>query len=318
MRREIRRSELPADERRCPETGVELVETGVRVTKELGYKSAEFYLIEHQQVVYGPRPEVAKERRIEPLLAPPHEPAVEGVTAAPSLLAWLLCQKYVLHLPLYRQEDAFARLGVQLSRKTLCDWVMKAAFALAIVAREIERQIRAGPVLQLDDTPIKVKRPGPGGGKSKVRQSYLWTLTNPEVTGVAFRFTEGRSTNDVASVLGPADDAKAVEVILGDGCRANVSGAREAGINVVHAGCWAHLLRKFRDALKEAPRAMALFMKDIADLYAVERKARDEGMGTVARLELRQRESLPIAARLMRLTSDWQAHYSLEGRSRTR
>ena len=99
LRREIRRSEIPVDARRCPVTGVELVETGVKVTKELGYKSAELYLIEHHQVVYGPAPEVARERTVELLLAPPHEPAVEGVTAAPSLLAWLLSQKYVLHLP---------------------------------------------------------------------------------------------------------------------------------------------------------------------------------------------------------------------------
>lgn len=253
-------------------------------------------------------------RSIEPRLASAHEPAVEGVTAAPSLLAWLVCQKYVLHLPLYRQEDAFARLGVRLSRKTLCDWTLKTAFALSIVAREIERQIRAGPVLQLDDTPIKVKRTGPGGGKQKVRQSYLWTLTNPQVAGVAFRFTEGRATEDVASVLGTAEDCKAVEVLLGDGYRANVSGAREAGIDVVHAGCWAHLLRKFRDALKEAPRSMALFMKDIAELYSIERKARDEDLDAGARLELRQKISLPIAARLMRLTSGWQEHYSINGK----
>src|SRR5690606_31730329 len=105
LRREVRRSELSAEERRCPETGVELAETGVKVTTELGYKGAELYLIEHHQVVYGPAPEVAKERTIEPRLAPPHEPTVEGVTAAPSLLAWILCQKYALHLPLYRQED---------------------------------------------------------------------------------------------------------------------------------------------------------------------------------------------------------------------
>ena len=314
LRREVRRSELPVDARRCPETGVELVETGVKVTTELGYRSAELYLIEHHQVVYGPAPEVAKERTIEPLLAPPHEPAVEGVTAAPSLLAWLLCQKYVLHLPLYRQEDAFARLGVQLSRKTLCDWVLKSAFALAIVAREIERQIRAGPVMALDDTPIQAKRAGPGGGKPKVRQSYLWTLTNPEVPGVAFRFTEGRATEDIASIFVLADDAVGPEVLLGDGYRANVSGAREAGLEVVHAGCWAHMLRKFRDALKEAPRAMALYMKDVAELYAIERKARDQEMDADARLELRRRESLPIVVRLMRLTSGWKAHYSLKGK----
>lgn len=105
-----------------------------------------------------------------------------------------------------------------------------------------------------------------------------------------------------------------VEVLLGDGYQANVAGAREAGIEVAHAGCWAHVLRKFRDALVEAPRAMALYMKDIAELYATERRARDEGMDADERLELRRRESLPIAARLLRLTSGWKTHYSLKGK----
>jgi transposase len=314
LRREVRRSELPAEQRRCPETGVELVETGVEVSTELAYERAELYLIEHHRIVYGPAPEVAKERRIEPVQAPAHQPAVEGVTAAPSLLSWLLTQKYLLHLPLYRQEDAFARLGVRLSRKTLCDWVLKCAFALTPVAREIERGIRAGPVLQLDDTPIKAKRAGPGGGKRKVKQSCLWVLVNPAVPGVAFRFTEGRSTADVASVLGSANELGGVEVLLGDGYRGNVSGAREAGLDVVHAGCWAHLLRKLREAVKEAPRAMALYVKDIAELYAIEKQGRDQGLDADALLELRRRESLPIAVRLLRLTSGWQPHYSLDGK----
>ena len=314
LRREVQRSELPEEQRRCPETGVELGEVDVKVTKELAYQRAELYLIEHHQVVYGPPPEIAKERSIEPVLAPAHEPAVEGVTAAPSLLAWLLYQKYVLHLPHYRQEGAFAQLGVRLSRQTLTDWFMKTAFALSIVAREIVRQIRAGPVLGLDDTPIKVKAPGPGGGKPKIRQSYLWTLTNPDVSGVAFVFTEGRATDDVAEALGAAEDLEGVEVLIGDGYKGNKSGAREAGLEAAHACCWAHLLRKFRDALKEAPRAMSLFVKDIADIYAVERQARDEGLDADARLELRRRESLPIVLRLMRLTSGWQEGYSLEGK----
>jgi transposase len=118
LRREVVRVELPTAERRCPVTGVELEEVGVKVSTELGYKSAELVLIERHQVVYGPPPEVAEERQIEPRVTPRAPRAVEGVEADPSLLAWILHQKYLLHLPLYRQEAAFAQLGVRLSRKT--------------------------------------------------------------------------------------------------------------------------------------------------------------------------------------------------------
>jgi len=120
---EIKRSERAPDDRRCPTTGVELVEVGVRVTKGLDYKRAQLVRVEHHQVIYGPAPEVAKERKIAPLLAPAPKVAVEGVTATPALLAWLLCQKYVLHLPLYRQEEFFQQAGLFIRRSTLCDWV---------------------------------------------------------------------------------------------------------------------------------------------------------------------------------------------------
>ena len=314
LRREINRSELPEEERVCPVTGIALVETGVRVSTELDYRKAELVLIEHQQVVYGPSPEAAVERKLSPICAPAPMMAVEGVTASASLLAWILCQKYVLHLPLYRQEDAFARLNVRLSRKTLCDWFLKSAFALQPVAREIERQIRAGPILHLDDTPIKCKVVNETSQRIKNKQCYLWAFANPSVSGVVFRFSLGRSTQDLANILGPPDEAASIEVFVGDGYATNRSAAREAGYEVRHAGCWAHVLRKYRDALSEGPRAMKLFLEDIDLLYDIEKRGRIGKLDAKALLALRLQESLPIIRRIMRMTSGWQKHYSLQGK----
>ncbi len=84
--------------------------------------------------------------------------------------------------------------------------------------------------------------------------------------------------------------------------------------NVRYGGCWAHLLRKFRDALKEAPQAMSLFMKDIAELYSIEARGREAALGPDELLELRRRDSIPIVIGLMRLTSNWQADCSLSGK----
>lgn len=314
LRREVKRSELPAEERRCPETGVELIEVGTKVTKELDYRPGELVLVEHHQVIYGPAPEIEKERRIEPLLAPPPAMAVEGVTASAALLAWLLCQKYVLHLPLYRQEDAFARLGVRLSRKTLCDWVLKAAFLLAAIAREIERQIRAGPVLQLDDTPVKCRHEQERSGRKKIKQSYLWVFVNPAVSGVVFRFTDGRATADLAGILSTSEKPSSIEVIVSDGLSTNRSGVREAGLEVGHAGCWAHLLRKFRDALPEAPAAMGLFLEEIGRIYEIEASGRESCASAKDLLDLRRREAFPHVLNVLRMTSGWKLKYSLKGK----
>ncbi len=155
LRREIVEHELPEEERVCPTTGVPLIPVGVKVTEEVTMTAAEIRVIEHRQVEYGPAPEIAAERTIKALRAPMPPQAVEGVMVSALLLAQLLTQKYQFHMPLYRQETAFQQAGLRIPRQTLCDWVLKAAFELSPLARAIEDSIRAGRVLQLDDTPVK-------------------------------------------------------------------------------------------------------------------------------------------------------------------
>ena len=221
--------ELPEDERICPETGVALVAVGETIVEELDYVAAELRIIEHHQIIYGPSPEVAEERTIKPIAAVLPPRPLEGCIAGAALIAQLLTFKYFFHLPLYRQEEAFRHAGLSLPRSTLCDWVLKAAFELNPIARFIETAIRAGPVLQLDDTPIKCQA-GKGHGNF---QAYLWSFISPTSDGVAFRFTKGRSTADLAPLL----EGASAQVLLGDGYAGNKSAAREAGLEVEFAGC---------------------------------------------------------------------------------
>lgn len=47
--------------------------------------------------------------------------------ASPSLVAYIMNQKYVDSLPLYRQENQLRLLGIHLSRQTLSNWVVEGA-----------------------------------------------------------------------------------------------------------------------------------------------------------------------------------------------
>ncbi len=306
LRHEIVTHELPDEERVCPDTGVPLVPIGVEITEELDYVPAELRVLEHHCTLYGLPPEMAEDRQIAPITAPMPPRPLEGCMASASLLAILLVQKYVLHLPLYRQEEAFQQAGLFIPRSTLCDWVLKSAFELAPIARAIWESIRAGPVLQLDDTPIKCQA-GKGHGNF---QAYLWSFVNPSVPGVAFRFTEGRSTTDLSPLLAGVD----ASVLLGDAYAANKSAAREAGLDVEYAACWAHVLRKFRDARKEAPSMVRLFRDDLREIYAVEADADDRKLDAPARAELRQKKARPAIARLMARTLGWREVFSLSGK----
>jgi transposase len=282
--------DLPPDERTCPETGLDLVPIGEKIFDEIDYQRAKLTLIHHRQVVYGLSPAQEADCQVSPVTTPMPPRPLENCAASAMLLAWLLVQKYANHLPLYRQEQIFARDGLRLPRQTLCDWVLGAAEALRPIVEYLMARVRAGPVMQLDDTPVMCQ----GGRGEKHFQAYLWTFVNPEVGGVVYRFTSGRASDLIALELGDFEG-----FLVGDAYSGNRAAADKVDGDIVLAGCWAHTTRKFRDALCEAPGTAQLFRDDIKQLYAIEREADDEELDYEARAGLRHRKSRTILARLL-------------------
>ncbi|MCP5039934.1 MAG: IS66 family transposase [bacterium] len=298
--REDRMHELPEQGRICPDTGLPLVPVGEKIFDEIDYQRAKLTLIRHHQVVYGLAPEHTNERQANAITAPMPPRPLEGCAASATLLAWLIVQKYANHLPLYRQESIFARDGLRLPRQTLCDWLLGATEALRPIADCLMARVRAGPVMQLDDTPVKCQ----GGRGEKHFQAYLWTFVNPEVGGVAYRFTSGRASDLIAIELG-----NFAGWLVGDGYSGNSAASKKVEGSIKCGGCWAHVNRKFKDARSDAPGTAKLFRDDIKRLFAVERKADEAGLDPEARLKLRWQESLPalaaLRARALRLKDDF-------------
>lgn len=287
---EERVHELPEQERVCPDTGQVLVPVGEKVFEEIDFTRAQLTVIRHRQVVYGLPPEQAEERQATPVTAPMPPRPLESCAASAMLLAWLLVQKFANHLPLYRQERIFGRDGLRLPRQTLCDWVLRAAEALWPIVECLLAKIRAGPIMQLDDTPVKCQ----GGRGESHFQAYLWTFVNPEVGGVAYRFTSGRASDLLAAELGDFEGT-----LVGDGYGGNRAAADKVSDKIALAGCWAHTTRKFRDALSEAPGTAQLFRDHIKRLYEVEREADEAEFGPKRRLALRERKSRSILAAIL-------------------
>jgi len=287
---EERVHELPEEERVCPNTGQTLVAVGEKLFEEIDFQRAKVTLIRHRQVVYGLSPEQAEERQATPVTAPLPPRPLENCVASTMLLAWLLVQKYANHLPLYRQERIFERDGLRLPRQTLCDWVLGAAEILQPLADCLMSRIRAGPVMQLDDTPVMCQ----GGRGESHFQAYLWTFVNPEVSGVVYRFTSGRASDLIAVELGDFEG-----FLVGDGYSGNGAAADKVSGEIVIAGCWAHAIRKFRDAMCEAPGTAQLFQDDIKQLFEVEREADDADLNPEARASLRQEKSRSILTALL-------------------
>jgi len=297
--------ELSPEERRCSETGVELVPIGTKIFEELDYVPAQLRVIEHHRTQYGPAPEVAEERQIAPIVAPMPDRPIDDSMASAGLLAQVMLQKYSQHLPLYRQEDVFQQAGLKIPRQTLCDWVLRAAFELRPIADELMRQIRAGPVMALDDTPVKCQ--GPKG--SSHFQACLWTFVNPEVDGVAYRFTPGRGSEHIEKFLDGC-----LQYLVGDGYSGHFAAAKAVGGGIVHGGCWAHVFRKFRDAMSEGRWLAKRLMTLIRKLFDIEAAADRDDLDSQQRLDLRRAKGRTLLAQILWQTRGWKDDFSTSGK----
>lgn len=283
--------DLPEDQRVDAATGKPLVRVGERVTEELDYQRGRLQVIERVQVLYALPADEAANREMEPKMAPLPPKPFENCIATALLLAWVLVQKYCNHLPLYRQQRIFERDGMRLSRKTQCGWALASAELLVPIVDCLMQKIRAGPVLQLDDTPVKCQ----GGRGEPNFQARLWAFVNPEVSGVVYRFTPGRDSASLAELLGDFEGW-----LVGDGYSGNRAAADKAqqanGLNssIRIGGCWAHVTRKFREAAKESPGTAKLFRGLIQKLYEIEREADEAKLSPEARTEARRQRSQPI------------------------
>lgn len=163
----------------CPQCGSGMVEVGVEVTEKLRMVPAHLVVEVHRTHKYA-CPEccganASGEEVGSVIVRAPRPPeAFPKSLATPSLVAWVIEQKYALSLPLYRLESAMARLGCEVSRADMCNWVMLAWERwLARVRDRIRAYILSRPVAHADETPVQVLREP---GREASSKSYCWVF----------------------------------------------------------------------------------------------------------------------------------------------
>jgi transposase len=209
-----------------------------------------------------------------------------------------LVNKYADHNPLYRQSVIFLRdAGIDISRATMCGWVMTVGELLAPVVGAMRRELLAGTYIQADETTVDVQMHDRRG---KNHQSYLWQYGTP-CGSTIFDFQMGRGRQ------GPAHFLDKFEGILQtDGYAAYINGV--GGPKMVHAACWSHARRGFVDAIKlnKLDAASIRIVELMDQLFAIDARARDEKMDHAARHALRRQEAPPlldnIHARILELS----------------
>lgn len=230
---ETRTERLEPEQKVCPHCGKEQWEIGCEHSERFEYVPAR--IIRHQIL----RPKLAcpcGESGVS--LAPLPPQLIEQGKAGASLVAHVLLSKYDDHLPLYRQQQQFLRLGANFPRQTLCDWVDQGAAWLQAIVREIKRELLAADYLQADETPVNVLDPEV---KGKCAKGYLWVAGRPG-GDVIFEFHPGRGQEYARALLGGFKG-----YLQRDGYSAYGT-LTKPDPGVVPVGCWSHARRKFVEA----------------------------------------------------------------------
>jgi transposase len=279
LRREQRRYELTETERCCPECGHQRQEIGVETSEQYDYKPAEVFVVEHQQVKYAC---TCCQSQVCQAPKPP-QPIDKGLPG-PGLLAQIIADKYLDHLPLYRTEKRLARLGAPLSRSTMSDWMAASANLLTPLWQLLKEQVLQSKVLHTDDTTVPVR----DETRSKHRYGRLWDyIGDAEHPGIAFDYTTTHARD------GPATFLKGFKGYL----QADAYGAYDGiytGSNgaIVEVACWAHARNKFAEAQGTDPERALAAKAWVRRLYDVEDEAKK--LSSAERLRMRQEKSVPL------------------------
>jgi transposase len=289
---------LSDEERICAACNGLMHEMSEELRHEVKLVPAQVKIVQHARIVYGCRncEKTGIEVPIKTAKAP--RPVIEKGLASPSALAYVMTMKFVDGVPLYRQEQHYARLGIDLSRGVLSNWMLKGSEWLEMMYGRMKQTLLEQGILHADETTLQVlKEPG----RAAESQSYMWLYRTgsqgPPI--VLYEYQQTRSGEHPRNFL--------------KGFKGYLHADGYAGYHdipdVTLCGCWAHLRRKFDEALKGLPprkRSSGSRANEALDrinrLFAIERELKR--CTPEERLQIRNLKSRPVVEEFRKWLDD--------------
>ena len=268
---------------------------GEETSETLDYIPAKLQVIEHVRAKYAATRADDGSRTVLAAAMPPAP--LPKSNASPNLLSHILVSKYADHLPLNRIEGIFRRQGVELSRSTLCDWVLGSTELLSVLYEALKGHVLAAPKIHADDTIIPLQ----DRDRARTVQARLWAyfgagarlddngqwLAHP--AAAYYEFTDDRRGEHVCRVLQGYSGYLQADAYAG-------FNALYAGGKIIEVGCWAHARRKFFEIAEAAPKDTRTSAHEalewIGRLYAIEAEIREEPPDK--KRQIREEKALPL------------------------
>ena len=286
---------IPEGERVCDACGTVMERIGKETVRTLVLRPATATIREDVYYTYA-CPECKTDAAETPVRETGRVPSViPGSFASPEAIAHIMVQKFVMASPLYRQEQELNRSGIQLSRQTMSNWILRASDDwLMPVYEEMHRRLVREDVLHADETTLQVlKEPG----KSAQSKSYMWLYRAGAHTSypmVLYEYRPDRKAGNAERFL------KGFSGWLhADG----YPGYHSLPEHIRVVGCWVHLRRKFDEAVKSLPQkdqpgsAALQGQAYCSKLFFIEQEMRD--LPPKERYEQRLQRSKPVMDALL-------------------
>ena len=295
---------LPAD---IPaEDQDEYEQIGEKKTRKLAQRPGSYVVLEYVRPVMK-RKTSADATEDEIVCAAPPAMVLDRSFADVSLLAGVLIDKYLYHLPLHRQHQRMAACGVRIARSSLTNWVHRCADLLTPIHEAQQQSILSSAVLAMDETPLKAgRKKSKPPDRGKMSTGYFWPLYGDRHE-VIFHFAPGRAHSVVTEMLGGFEGT-----LLTDGYDAYEKFAAQHS-SVRHAACWVHARRYFDRALDSDRELAEEALVRIGQLYDVERELNGGSLPPQPAKVQEQRaiRSKPVVEALFEWLREIQAKHAL-------
>ena len=285
--------DLPEDKKICQTDLTPLIRIGEDIVEKLELKPAQLIVIQHIYPKYA-----CSVCDTNVIRVPAEASILPKAQCEPGLLAEIIIAKYLMAIPLYRQETSFKQMGISLSRTSLARWIIGSADALQPLLGLIKKFILSRGCIHADETTIQVLK---GTGKSPKAKNYMWAICSGsyDPPAVWFEFHASRSQEAAKLLL---QDFKGGLHVDGYGGYNFVNRSPD----ITRIGCWAHARRAFDSAIKDgAPTGHTianLFMDEIKTLFLLEREWKD--LDADQRQAKRQEQSSPVVQRIRNLLDE--------------
>jgi transposase len=222
-------------------------------------------------------------------IAPVEPSMIPRGIASPSLLSAVFTHKFEDHLPYYRQEKQFERIGVEISRQDMSNWQQQVYAKLGPLFELMKATVKSGPVVRMDETTVQVIGEE---DRKEGQKSYMWLALGgpPGKKAAWYKYHKTRAGQNAKDFLEGYSG-----YLQTDGYAGYDSAVKDMG-GIIHVGCFAHARRKFFEASKagEKPEPAEEGIKHIRKLYYLEDELRSQNLADDEFLLIRKARAGPI------------------------